>query len=243
MIKLSEQLINSLGLSEAEAEVYVASLELGQANIHDLAQKSGVKRTSIYNFIEDLKKRGFLQETKKGKRRVYSAAHPEQLLEIEKIRISELQRLIPELLAIQNIAKDKPRVTFYDGVDGIKEVYADMLRDKKEIIAFEDLEHMKRVLPKSFFENFPEERARKEILFKSILRDSSVARELTKKNFRLLRDSKFIKTGDWKTEINIYGDKTALMSFRTKHPFCVLIEDHNITETLRTAWRELWDRL
>ena len=52
-----------------------------------------------------------------------------------------------------------------------------------------------------------------------------------------------VDSGDWKTEINIYGDKVALMSYRTKIPFCVLIEDHNIAETLRSAWKELWERL
>lgn len=243
MKKVSKQLLNSLGLSEVQAAVYFAALELGGANMQELARKSGIKRTSIYNFIDDLKERGFITETIKKKRKVYSAVDPDQLVEIEKTRLSELERTLPELRAIQNKSRTKPRVAFYEGIEGIKEVYADMLKDKKEILAYEDLEHMSIALPKIFYDWFPPERARRGIPFKSILRDSSEARHLIQKNIRLLRQSKLLNTADWKTEINIYGDKVALMSFRSKMPFCVLIEDHDIAETLRTLWNELWKRL
>lgn len=240
---ISKQLFNSLGLSETHAAVYFAALELGGSNMQELSRKSGVKRTSIYNFIDELKERGFITETVKKKRKIYSAIDPDQLIEIEKTRLSELERTLPELRAIQNKSRTKPRVAFYEGIDGIKEVYADMLKDKKEILAYEDLEHMNIALPKTFYDWFPPERARRGISFKSILRDSPEAKKLIQKNMRLLRQSKLLNTADWKTEINIYGDKVALMSFRVKTPFCVLIEDHDIAETLRTSWGELWKRL
>jgi sugar-specific transcriptional regulator TrmB len=240
---LSKSLLSSLGLNEAEATVYVAALELGESNMQQLARKSGIKRTSIYNFIDELKSRGLIAETKKKKHKVYSAVHPRQLLEIEKTRIVELERTLPELLAIQNKSKVKPRVTFYENIEGIKDVYADMLKEGKEIVAFEDLEHMQIALPKSFYEHFPSERARRGIPFKSILRDSPEARRIVGKNKYLLRQSKLLASADWRTEVNIYGEKVALMSFRSTIPFCVLIDDHDVTETLRSVWQELWERL
>ncbi len=242
-MKISKNLLAGLGLSESQAAVYLAALELGQATMQALARKSGVKRTSIYNFIEELKDRSLITETKKQKRRVYSAVDPEHLIEIEKTRLKELERLTPELKAIQNKSKTKPRVTFYEGMERILEVYTDQLKEKKPIVAFEDLEHMKIAMPESFYHTWAPERAKRNITFKSILRDSPAAREFIKDNIKNLRQNKFLQSGDWKTEINIYGDKVALMSFRTKPPFCVLIEDHDIAETLRTAWQQLWERL
>ena len=243
MNTISKSILNSLGLTDIQGAVYLAALELGEANMQELSRKSCVKRTSIYNFIDELKGRGFLVETLKKKHKVYSAVEPQQLIEIEKTRLAELERVMPELLAVQNKSKSKPRVRFYEGVEGIKDVYADTLKDKKEILAFEDLEHMSIGLPKSFYDWYPQERARSGISFKSILRDSPEARRLTKSNIKLLRESKLLPSADWKTEINIYGDKVALMSMRAKIPFCVLIEDHDIAETLRTAWKELWKNL
>lgn len=243
MTKFSKHILRGLGLTENQTAVYFAALELGQATVQDLARKSGVKRTSIYNFIDELKERQLLTETKKRRRGLYAAAHPQQLIEMERTRIKELEDALPELLSIHNKSRKRPRVTFYEGVSGIQDVYGDMLKDKKEILAWEDLEHMKIALPPSFYEYFPAERARRGITFKSILRDSSVAHEMVKRQVGLLRESKFIQTGDLKTEINIYSNKVALMSFRSDPPFAVLIEDPSIAETLRVAWTELWNRL
>jgi sugar-specific transcriptional regulator TrmB len=243
MKNLPKSLLKSIGLSQSQEIVYLSALELGECSMQELARKSQVKRTSIYNFIDELKDHGLLIVTKKKKRKVYSAVHPQRLLEMEKIRLAELEYCLPELMAIQNKSKTKPRVTFHEGIEGIKEVYTDMLNEKKEILAFEDLEHMKIALPSSFYEYFPPERARRQIPFKSILRDSKEARELVKRNIGLLRESKLIKSTDWKTEINIYGNKVALMSFRTKTPLCVLIDDYDIAETLRSVWKELWQNL
>src|SRR3989338_6843245 len=100
MKKLSEHLLASLGLNAAQARVYFAALELGQANMQELARKSGVKRTSIYNFIDELREKGLITEVKKRKRRLYSAVHPEHLVELEKMRLGELERLLPQLSAI-----------------------------------------------------------------------------------------------------------------------------------------------
>lgn len=242
-MQLSKTLLKSLNLSPAQAAVYFAALELGGANIQVIARKSGIKRTSIYNFIDELKARGLILETIKRKRKMYSGVDPEQLVELEKTRVAELERSLPELRAIKNISRTKPRVSFYEGIVGIKEVYGDMLNDKKEIIAFEDLEHMRAGLPKQFYDWFPPERARRGIPFRSISRDSETAKEFAKNNIRLLRETKLVKSADWKTEINIYGNKVALMSFRTRTPFCVLIEDQDIAETLRDVWGKLWDNL
>lgn len=243
-MKIFEKIIkNTLGLTDAQAKVYLATLETGEGNLQEISRKSGVKRTSIYNFIDELKAKGLLIETKRNKRKVYSAIHPEQLIEVEKTRLSELQRTLPELLAIYNKTQDRPKVSFYDGIEGIKEVYADMLADKHQIIAFEDLEHMKIALPKTFYEYFPPERAKRGILFRSILRDTPIARDFIKNNRQLLRQSKLIESGDWKTEINIYGKKVAMMSFRAKTPFCVLIEDEAVADTLRSVWENLWESI
>ena len=243
MIKYNKNLLNILGLDESQFKVYEAALILGESGMQDLARRSGVKRTSIYTFIDELKEKGFIVETKRNKRKVYSAVDPLNVLEAQKNKMLEFEKIIPQLKAIHNISNIKPKVTYYEGVEGIETVYADMLKDKREILAFEDLEQMKKVLPKSFYDYFPSERAKKGIAFKSISRDSEITRDFVKSNIRLLRESKLIKSEELKTEINIYGNKVAVMSFKEHLPFCVLVEDENIAQTLRVLWSELWVRL
>lgn len=243
IMKLSSKILKSLNLSYSEGSVYLATLELGQATLQDISRKSGVKRSTIYTFIEKLKDTGLINQTKKNKRILYSASHPEQLIELEKNRISEIEQLMPELLAIHNKSQSKPKVTFYEGQNGIKEVYQNTIKDKKPIVAWSDFDYMEKVMGKKFMEEYPKERTKKDIGLKTITRDTQTTRELAKKNIGSLRDMKFVKSGEFKTEINIYGNKTAFMSFRSEQPFAVLIEDEGIAETLRLAWKELWGKL
>jgi len=241
-MEISENLLKTLGMNQMQAQVYVAALELGEATMQALARKSGVNRSTIYTFIDELKDRGFILETRKQKRNIYSAAHPETLVDMQKRRVGELERMLPELLAVNNKSGKKPRVTFYEG-EGIIDVYKDMLREKKEIVAYEDLGSLKAGIPTKIFEWFPKERARRDILIKTISRDSEFTREFAKHNRGLLRETKFTDAPEFKTDINIYGDKVALIDLQGETQFAVLIENHNLAETMRTVWRQLWDKL
>lgn len=241
-MELSTHLQKTLGLTDQESRVYVAGLASPESTVQDLANSSGVKRTSIYSFIESMLERGFLVRKKRGKRFLYSAVDPKQLLEMERARLQELEdSVIPGLEAIHNSRKEKPAVLYFEGVEGIKEVYADMLKERQTIYELEDLEYIKKVLPKSFYEYFPAERARRNIELKAISRDSKVTKDFIKKDMPLLRETKLVESADWKTDINIYGNKVALMSFRTSVPYCVLIEDSHLADTLRTAWEIMWN--
>ncbi len=242
-MKISPKILDALNLSPSEGLVYLATMEIGQGTIQDLARKSLVKRSTIYTFIEKLKDSGFIYQTKKGKRILYSASDPRQLIELEKNKITEIEQILPELLAIHNNSRVKPKVTFYDGEHGIKEVYEDTLRDRENIIAWSDFDYMEKVLGKRFVEEYPKRRSERNISFKTITRRTSTTKQIQGKNIAALRDMKFIESDEFKTEINIYGNKVAFMSFRTTRPFAVLIEDDGISATLRLAWQELWTKI
>lgn len=238
-----ENLFKELAVNDEQAKVYLAALELGQANMRELAEKAGLKRTSVYNYVKELIQKKLITIGKKRKRTVYSAIHPNMLIEIEKARLAELHRTLPELLAIYNKSKTKPRVTFYEGVDGIKEVLQDMLKEKQPVSAFSDFKHMVAVFGDYYFDVFPPERAKRGIISRNIVPDTPKARELAKKDARYLRETKFLQVPDLKTEINIYGDKVALNSYQSSPPFGVIIEDAHIAETLRTIWQQLWNKI
>jgi len=243
MSELSDTLKSILGMTDMQVRVYIAALELGLGTMQELARRSGVNRSTIYTFIDELQERGYILQTRKARRWMYTAVHPEQLIMMQKNRILGLERILPELLAINNQSKKKPRITFYEGLRGIQDVYEDMLRERKEICAYEDLDNLKRALPDQYFNYFPKERAKRDILIRSISRDTPFAREFSKRNKGLLRETKFTKTDELKTDINIYGNKVALMDLRGNPMSSVLIENANLAQTMRAMWKLLWDSL
>lgn len=240
-MKLSTQLLKSLNLSADAAAVYMAALELGQDSIQGIAKKSGVKRTTLYHFLPDLLERGLLQETRKKKRNVYSAIHPKQLVELEKVRLKELELAMPEMLAVYNASAKKPRVTFFEGTEGIKEALMDLLRVGESMVGWADFSFRQSVL-KDFFDMFAQERANRDIGYKAIVRKTPEAIEWEKKNMRHLRDFKYIDSTPFNTETLVYGSHVMFLSYQ-KNAFAVVIEDPNVAATLRIAWQQLWERL
>jgi len=241
MTTISENLLKSLNLSPDEAAVYLAALELGQTSIQGLAKKSRVKRTTIYHFLPGLIERGLIQETRKKKRNMYSAIHPKQLVALEQVRLKELEQLTPELLAVYNKSQTKPRVTYYETTEGVKEALTDLIRVGKPMVGWADFSFRQSIL-RDFFNTFAAERARHNITYKAITRDTPEARDWAKKNTGHLREMKFITSEPFNTETLVYGDHLMFLSYQ-KNAFAVVIEDANVATTLRIAWQQLWDRL
>lgn len=93
-----------IGLSEKEAKVYVAMLELGPAPILEITLKAGINRPTVYVQIESLKKRGLVSTQLKGKKHLFIAEDPHQLstlLEKEKKLLEEKKRRSDHLLALR----------------------------------------------------------------------------------------------------------------------------------------------
>lgn len=123
---IHQQLID-FGLSEKEARVYAALLELGPTTVQEIASHSGVNRTTTYLAVESLKEHGLVSSYEEDKRSMLVAESPTRLADLidDEVRIAqEKQRIassfIPELLAIYKSQRVKPVVRFYEGEEGLK---------------------------------------------------------------------------------------------------------------------------
>ena len=75
-----EKELQNLGLSEKEAKIYLASLELGPETVQNIAKKAGINRPTTYLQIESLKEKGLISEFQRGKKTFYAPESPNRLL-------------------------------------------------------------------------------------------------------------------------------------------------------------------
>ncbi|MDD1662958.1 MAG: TrmB family transcriptional regulator [Methanomicrobiales archaeon] len=68
-----------LGLKEYEAKIYVALVGLGEANARRIHEASGVPRPRVYDVLDDLAARGFI-DVREGSPLTYSAVSPEMVI-------------------------------------------------------------------------------------------------------------------------------------------------------------------
>ena len=98
--ELRDRLLN-FGFTKAQANLYIAGLELGPALMFHLALRANTARATAYYIMDELIRRGFFEKIKKGRRNYYSAASPEKLLQMTKERERLIKTLLPYLVSIQ----------------------------------------------------------------------------------------------------------------------------------------------
>lgn len=137
------QELGHLGLSEKEAAVYLASLELGPAPVQDISHKAKVNRATTYVMIESLMGRGLMSSFVRGKKRYYASESPERLravLRMQRREIEqkeeELETVFPMLAALYNAEGAKPQIRYLEGVEGVAAVRELFQKLEGEIIQF-----------------------------------------------------------------------------------------------------------
>ena len=232
--------LQKIGLSEKEALVYIATLELGSGSILDISKKSNVKRSTVYDVIEELQKQGLISKIIKQKKIHFIAAAPDKIIELaEEIR-SNTEKIIPELEAIHNLTKKKPTIQYFEGNKGLINVYNDILKGGGEISAFVSSKILDdEELSDYILNNFTPKRIKNKIPVKSIAPDTDwMVNEYKEKEDQFLRKIKLIDKDQYPfaTEIIIYGkDKVGMISFENK--IGVIIKSKDVQST----WKNIFD--
>lgn len=238
------QTLQQIGLEEKQAMIYVACLELGESSIKEIAKKAEIKRTTLYDIIDEMIAAGFIKTTTRGKKKRFLATEPNELQLIVKKRASLLEQVLPQLNSMNNSGKSKPKVWFYEGREGLKEAYADTLKYNSELLSFAS-EHIVGALGKDWTEDYLKKRAKKEIHVRAIMPNTEfLSQEIIARDREQLRMTKTIdpKKYPFSIEINIYGrQKVALMSSREET--ALIIEGAEIYNTMKLIFEFFWDVL
>jgi sugar-specific transcriptional regulator TrmB len=124
-----QTLLQQLGLTDKEAQIYMALLSLGSASVQKIAQLADIKRVTAYVILNQLLEKGLAVAQTEQKVRYFQVVHPaalEKLLEI-KLKEVEAQRAVLKgsmghLEALYNFRQNKPHIRFFEGRDGLEEL-------------------------------------------------------------------------------------------------------------------------
>lgn len=236
--------MEQFGLNGRKADVYLAALELGGASVIDIARKANIKRTTAYDVLLDLQKEGLISQTIQGKKRLFVGEDPEKIKRDLERKEAAFSEILPMIKSIYNVKGVKPKIRFYEGVDGLKECYLDTLKYSGEILALGS-EHAAKALSTDWLVSYVEDRVKKKIFLKAIVVDSQlVQKEFLSKDREQMRISKTIdpKKYPFTIEINIYGhQKVFLMS--PNEQIGLIIEGQEIYRTMKSMFELIWDLL
>lgn len=232
--------ITEFGLDDKEAKVFLACLELGGENVLTIAKKANINRVATYEALENLIKKGLVSTFTKGKRTNYTATDPERLqylLDQEKSALAKKEeifgKLLPELKSIFNFAENKPKVTYYEGKEGVKTIQADFLKTPDKIaraIFFYDI--LPSVFTPKEMKEYAQKRIKAGIRIKSIavIKDRKI--DISPADENVDRGYISFHKFPMESDITIYHDKIALVSL--SQLFGIVIENKELAATMRS---------
>lgn len=249
MKKSDEKIVRNvaaLGLPEKEAQMYVAALELGKGTVSKIARRAGVSRTNAYNLLDSLASKGLVRVSGKEPKEEYAAESPDALLAYVRTQHEEaeknLMRAEDFVLELRSIHKksDRPQVRFYEGVEGLKQVYEDTLTSTEPIRAFANVEEMHRAL-KSYFPRYYQRRAEKGIFIKAVMASTPTNRERSRHDKEEARETALVPENRYQfhPEINIYDNKVMIASWREE--LGIIIESDEIAAAMKTIFDLSWE--
>lgn len=238
---LIKQLIE-FGLSEKEAKVYLALLELEVATVSETAKTANINRSSTYVVLSSLKKKGLVSTSEDKKIQRYIAVSPEMLLYEAQNRAKKtadiknrISDIVPELKALHKDTKERPKIKVFEGKQGLINTFEDTLSCKEKTIRMSSsVEDILKVLPE-YFPDYINRRIGLGIKMYGIHPNDEMVQNLMKTTPKfdepvLIPKKKYKFSAD----IAIYDNKIGYMS--TKEGLSIIIESKEMADVMKSIF-------
>jgi len=242
--------LTQIGLSDKQAVIYEALLNLGKANIGKLLPKIPYKRGNTYDILEELKQKNLVSEIEERGKKVFVVEPPtslERFVDQQEQAVVQQRKLLNDnlnqLKSLYDLTISKPVIQYFEGVNGLKQIYEHTLcqQDDKKIMVFRSIYDDKRVY--DYLMSYQKRRAGHGIEAK-IFSPSQVTEERLQKDKKLLIQRKYLprEVFSLPTEIDIFQNKVALLSFRKKL-IGVIIDNKDFADSMKTIFMQLWEKV
>lgn len=258
---MESTILENLGLNQNEVTVYLMLLREGKQKARELMQKTSLTRGLVYKALQDLEnKQIIIKEDEENAVSEFSAIHPnvlQGLVEQKLKKVSELKQSLSSELgtftSLYNLGNNKPGVEFYEGINGMKRMYDDILKNaslnkNKKIHSFVKVMNQKIDRATSLMLNsFIEKRIKRRITTRVLAVDDVFGRKLQKQDSTSLRKTKLISADDLPLdflagEIIISGNKLYFMSFENDVYVAIAISSKSMVQMLFVVFNSLWKK-
>lgn len=234
-----------IGLSNAEATLYLKLLKLGATNVQTLIKETGFYKANVYDALERLYDKGIISRVIEGNKRIYQIQKPESLIEfVEKKQeeIDQQKRIAEELAQSVEIAKKhihSPETAMvFRGISGVKQIYTEIVKEKIDYLCFGSPKESDTMIGDYYWQNLHLKQKKFGIKAKMIFHKSL-------RNWKRIIPKNIIKLKFFDEEIEpltetiIYGSKIAFVTW-TQIPTTTIIDNEHVANSYRLIFNNLW---
>ncbi len=237
--------LTHLGLSDKEARVYLALLELGPTSAYAVAMKAKLKKPTVYFIMDQLVEKALVARVLRKRKQLFAARSPNELLRIEKARVRDLEQLVPELLAMAHDQTGaQVRTLVFEGTHGLEQAYyhrVDELHDS-ELLGFygsardinPDIENIVLEI-NSYW-------ARHNIKTRAIVPRHSSLAKYRARDKEHKREVKIVPYSKYPSDVSIEITPLFVRMVMFKDAQCLIIENEKIVTVMRHIFEMVWGK-
>jgi len=241
---MNPQLLESLGLSSSQAQTYLKLVETGELTPPQVSKITGESRSNAYMILQKLEELGLVEVVRGSKKLTYHPLNPialerlaeEQRTETAKVE-DQIKHAMPQMLSYYYSFTEKPGIRLLQGLEGIKEIYKDTLRTKKDIYFLRTPAEIE-TLGQEYFSRYKQKRAQLGITTYAFTQETPQARKYAAddKLNKMIRTWVNPESYDAPVEINVYGDKVAFLAYG-EEIMGVIVQSPAIAESMRQLFK------
>jgi len=227
-------------LTPSQAEILNYLYQNKEAKVSEIATRIKRSRAIVYKEAEELVELGIIEKIEKPRQiALFKAGHPSLLQKLIDEKENQLKKdkdllnsYLPDMVSKYNLANNRPGIRFFEGADGMKKIYDEILADESDFYlirtAYEPI-YNDQIAP--IVDEFIKERVKKNIKVTAII-PSDVEDEAKDAKWILERFNVDKDLYTAPVEIDIFGNKVAILSFG-EESIGMIVESKQIAQSLR----------
>jgi len=242
-----EDLLLELGLKDKEIKVYLSIVKSEGISATELAKKTKLNRTTIYDIIENLIEKGLITQQIKEKKKTFQTVNFNKFISKLKDKEKIAYLAIRELNNLYIPSKKDYEVEVFEGVEGVKSYFDNvesLLKTKKlkDYLVFgSSLQTIKRIKFYIISRIKDSLLLLKNVDFRIIWNYSAKSEEIIK-NLQFIK-SKFLPKDVKTTCTTVIANDSIALFIYTNKPIIIKIKNKDVSETYKNHFNMSWDSL
>ncbi len=232
--------LRDMGLTDPESDIYKALLKIGASPASSIAKETGIKRTTAYSLLQNLKEKGFVGGYFRADRQLFYAERPERVVSRYEKRLRAFTDIIPFLVQAERRQEGQEGIHPITTVAELKDFYRDILDEyRNKSYSIIGNSQTWEGLDSDFFQQFRRDRAYQKIKTRLLL--DSQSEIINPKDPVLLRCWKYVPSRySFGGVIDIFDDKILLISTELRS-LAVVIANPAMVGIFKTMFDIIWD--
>lgn len=240
MVEIDKRILEQIGLTKNEIEVYVTLLRTGSSPVAAIAGHSKLYRPYVYDTLKKLEEKGLVNSVMRQGKRYFQAVHPDKLIEYLKEKERALESVLPALIDLTKIPKEETNVELYKGKEVVRIIQRDVLNILKEtreeslVIGVDEKKFITvdPITMQQFFSQIKKYNLKEKVLVRE--GDNYLPAHKESTEYRFLPKGYFTPTSTF-----IYGSKVAIIIFG-EPLYGIIINSKLLAKAYRKQFYLLW---